>query len=111
MSTYTGSIITDVKVKVVSAKGVCVYGHRLGDEWVVGFTTPLGICNAAYMALYPHIRVLQRGGSHEYPKGSGVIRIGCPDPWNLVVFELSPLPGTTRVAPTGPTGSGHLDTL
>jgi uncharacterized repeat protein (TIGR04076 family) len=111
MATCADRPITDVKVKVVYTKGVCVYGHKIGDEWVVGYTTPPGICNAAYTALYPHIRVLQRGGIYEYPKGSGVTRIGCPDPWNLVVFELSSVPGTTRECLSAPPGCGDLNML
>ena len=103
--------VTDVKVKVIYKKGTCVYGHEVGDEWVVGNTTPLGICNAAYMTLYPHIRVYQRGGQYEYPKGSGIARFGCPDPWNLVIFELSAVPGTTRGGNPLPPGSGQMDTL
>ena len=111
MTTYTRGFITSVKVEIVYLKGTCVYGHKMGDNWIVEYTTPAGICNAAYMALYPHIRVLQRGGSFEYPKDSGVTRIGCPDPWNLIVFELSPISGTTHPAVAAPPGSGEIDTL
>ena len=111
MATPTRGFITDVKVKVVHTKGVCVYGHKVGDEWSVGYTTPAGICNVAYAAIYPHIRVLQRGGAYEYPGNSGVVRAGCPDPWNLTVFELSPITETKRPALTAPPGAGELDTL
>jgi len=101
----------DVKVKVVYQKGVCNFGHKVGNEWTVGPTTPEGICNAAYAAIYPHIRVLQRGGQYEYPKGSGVCRFCCPDLWNPVVFELSPVPGTGRKSKPMDPGAGHLESL
>ena len=106
----TGTV-TDIKVKVVYSKGTCPYGHQVGEEWVVGLKTPLGICNSAYISLYPHIRVLQRGGQYQYPPGSGVIRLGCPDVWNLVVFEMSAMPGTTCPAPSPHPGSGLLENL
>ena len=32
-----------------------------GEEWAVAYTTPPSVFNVAYAALYPHIRVLQRG--------------------------------------------------
>ena len=101
----------DVKVKVVYQKGVCNFEHKVGDEWIVGPTTPAGICNAAYMAIYPHIRVLQRGGDYEYPKGSGVCRFSCPDLWNPVVFELSKVSGTARASKPMDPGAGHLESL
>ncbi len=104
--------VSEVKVKVVYQKGTCSWGHKMGDEWTVGATTPAGICNASYAMLYPHIRALQRGGQYEYPKGSGIARFGCPDPWNLVVFELSVVPGTSRyLGGQLPSSCGQLDTL
>ena len=33
-----------VSVKVVSQQGRCTYGHKVGDEWVVGDKTPEGLC-------------------------------------------------------------------
>ena len=103
--------VTDVKIRVVSQKGVCVSGHKVGDEWIVGANTPLGICNAAYMALYPFIRVYQRGGEYSYPKGSNVTRLACPDGWNPVILELSRVSaGTRNVAPL-PETCGHLEHL
>lgn len=91
--------LTDVKVRVISQEGECLAGHQVGQEWIVGYNTPEGICNAAYAMLYPHIRVFQRGGQHEYPRGSGVLRLACPDGWSPVIFELSPLPETAHELP------------
>ena len=110
MSASTGTVI-DVKVKVIHIKGTCPYEHKVGDEWIVGYKTPPGICNSAYMAIYPHIRVLQRGGHYELPKGSGVTRLGCPDAWNCVIFELAPIASTARPAPPLAAGTGNLDNL
>lgn len=102
----------DVKVKIVYAKGKCIYGNKLGDEWIVGPTTPAGICSGAWNVIWPFVRVLQRGGHYEYPPGSGVARFGCPDPWNLRVFELSVMPGPAKEDFVGFTeGSGDLKTL
>ena len=111
MTTPTEPARNAVGVKVVYKRGTCVYGHEVGDEWVVGNTTPAGICNAAYIALYPFIRVYQLGGRYEFPRGSGVARMCCPDAWNQVIFELTPIPATdAKTLPLPPT-SGHLDAL
>ena len=75
MKRSTG-MLGDVKVKVVFVKGTCLAGHKVGQEWIIGRRTCQGICNSAYNAIYPNIRLLQRGGDYEYPAGSGVIRYG-----------------------------------
>lgn len=82
----------DVRVKIVSIKGKCVFGHKLGDEWVIGATSPGGMCMGALTALAPFIRTLQFGGEYEWPAGSGTTQLCCPDPFNQVTFELTKVP-------------------
>ncbi len=82
----------DVRVKIISQKGTCVFGHKVGDEWVIGATSPAGLCMGALTALAPFIRTLQYGGEYEYPLGSGVLQLCCPDPFNTVIFELTKIP-------------------
>ena len=81
--------VNHIRVKVVFKKGICTAGHKVGQEWIVGQHTPAGICTSAYNSIYPFIRGLRGAGYFEYPAGSGVARLGCPDAWNQVVFELS----------------------
>jgi len=88
--------VCEVKVKVISQKGTCVFGHKEGDEWVVGFTSPAGLCMGALTALAPFIRTLQYGGEYDYPHGSGVCQLGCPDPYNPVIFELTKVSGSGK---------------
>ena len=52
----------DVTVKIVSQKGHCTAGHKVGEEWVVGPHTPAGICVSAFNSLIPTIRVLRYNG-------------------------------------------------
>ena len=112
MAKATEPVRNDVRVKVVYKRGTCVYGHKVGDEWIVGTTTPAGICNPAYMTLYPFLRVYQLGGKYEFPRGSGVARVCCPDAWNQVIFELSAVPATGKGAICAlPPESGNLDAL
>ena len=81
----------DVKVKIISQKGDCYLGHKVGDEWIFGMKSPAGLCNPAWNAIYPYIRILQFGGEYEYPVDSGVTRVCCPDPYTPIIFELSKL--------------------
>ena len=81
--------VNRVRVKVVFKKGICGAGHKVGQEWIVSNRTPEGICTSAYASICPIIQSLRFGGHIEYPAGSGVMRLGCPDAWNQVVFELS----------------------
>jgi len=104
-------IVYDCKVKVVFVRDHCNMGHKVGDEWIVGRTTPAGICTMAYNAIYPNIRLLQRGGHYRFPAGSDVIRSGCTDAWNTVVFETSVVPGSGVTPRPLPRASGSLEQL
>ena len=79
----------DVRVKVISQRGTCANGHKEGDEWVFSTTSPPGLCMGALPALAPFIRTLQYGGEYEWPRGSGVLQLSCPDPFNPGVFEIT----------------------
>lgn len=82
----------EVRVKVVSQRGHCEYGHREGDEWVVGDTTPAGLCTWAFNSLYPALSVLMYGGAFPWESDPDACTVCCPDPANPVVFELRRLP-------------------
>lgn len=78
----------DISIKVVSQKGVCGRGHKVGDEWVMGATTPAGICLGAFPSLLSSARVLMYGGVFPWKPDPDVSRLACPDAENPVVFEL-----------------------
>ena len=78
----------DVKVKVISQKGTCGAGHKVGDEWVISGKTPEGICLSAFDALSPGLRVLMFGGSYPWSDDPDTATVACPDAANPVVFEL-----------------------
>jgi uncharacterized repeat protein (TIGR04076 family) len=78
----------DVQITVVSQKGECGYGHKVGDTWTFNGKTPAGICAAAYNVLYPELRMYRFGGILPWTKDPDIYRIVCPDSDNPVVFEL-----------------------
>jgi uncharacterized repeat protein (TIGR04076 family) len=81
-----------VSVRVISQKGTCEAGHKVGDEWVVGDTTPEGICLYAFGSLLPFITPLMFGCAFPWEKDPDKTTVACPDPDNPVVFEIRRLP-------------------
>ncbi len=77
-----------VSIRVVSQKGSCDAGHKVGDQWVVSEKTPEGICVSAFDVLCPGIHVLMFGGAFPWESDPDRIMAACPDPANPVVFEL-----------------------
>jgi uncharacterized repeat protein (TIGR04076 family) len=77
-----------VKAKVISQKGICVYGHKVGDEWVISRTTPAGICMAAFNSFFPDLRTLMFGGVLPWSDDPDAVTVACPDAANPLVFEL-----------------------
>ncbi len=78
----------DVKVKVISQKGTCVYEHKVGDEWIVSGKSPAGLCLFALHGMYPSIRGLMFGAVYPWAADPDTAQVACPDGENPVVFEL-----------------------
>ena len=78
----------DVIARVISQQGTCVAGHRVGDEFVMGQTTPAGMCSWAFYVLFPFAETLQFGGEFPWEGQRGRAVAACPDADNPVVFEL-----------------------
>ena len=78
----------EVRARVISQKGTCEGGHKLGDEFVIGEKAPPELCSWAFYSLLPFASVLQFGGSFPWEKDPDKTTVACPDPANPVVFEL-----------------------
>lgn len=77
-----------VVARVISQKGTCAAGHKVGDEFLIGEATPPGMCSWAFYTLFPFAEVLQYGGSFPWEDDPNRATVACPDPGNPVVFEL-----------------------
>jgi len=84
----------DVRVKVISQQGTCVKGHKVGDEFVIGGTTPGGMCLSAFNSLLPSLQTLRFGGTFPWAEDPDAAKIACTDAENPVVFELRRIPAT-----------------
>lgn len=80
--------MSSIVARVVSQRGHCEAGHRLGDEFVIGQTTPPGMCSWAFHAVFPFSQVLQFDGAFPWEPDRDTARVACPDADNPVVFEL-----------------------
>ena len=81
--------VCDIKVKVLSQSGRCSCGHKVGDEWVLGATTPdKPLCLPALDAIFSTVKMMRYGGYFPGVKDPDVTEKGCPDIRNPVVFEL-----------------------
>lgn len=78
----------EIVASVISQKGACEAGHKVGDEFTIGQTTPPGLCSWAYHALFPLAQALQFGASFPWETDPDKATTACPDPVNPVVFEL-----------------------
>ncbi len=77
-----------VVARVISQKGTCAAGHRVGDEFVIEEKSLAGMCSWAFYTLFPFANVLRFGGSFPWESDQDVTTVACPDPQNPVVFEL-----------------------
>ena len=81
----------EVSATVISQKGTCSLGHKVGDKFLIADKTPPGMCAWAFYALFPFISALQVGGSFPWEEDKDKATVACPDPANPVVFELKRL--------------------
>jgi len=77
-----------VVARVLSQKGTCAAGHKMGDEFALGDCTPAGMCSWAFYTIFPFATALQFGGSFPWEDSPGKAVVACPDSLNPVVFEL-----------------------
>ena len=78
----------DVIATVISQKGTCAAGHKVGEEFIISDRTCPGVCSWAFCTLLPFAGVLLFGGSFPWEEESGRTTVACPDAGNPVVFGL-----------------------
>ena len=77
-----------VNIKVISQKGNCLAGHKVGDEFECNGLTPGGICMSAYDSLSPSLWALMFGAKFPWSQDKETAVVACTDAENPVVFEL-----------------------
>jgi uncharacterized repeat protein (TIGR04076 family) len=84
-----------VVLRIVSVKGTCNAGHKVGQEFDLSKEFTLGyredgkaLCPSAFHVAFPARRVLRFGGEMPWEKNKDLAHVACPDPVNPVVMEL-----------------------
>ena len=76
--------------RIISIKGHCTYGLKVGDEFELSAQSTGGICAYFYYNLYPTINALQFGGKLPESWGGERMELTCPDITNQVRIQLRP---------------------
>ncbi len=76
-----------VRAEVVKVRRHCPLGHKVGDAWEIGATTPQGLCIYAFLAFAPAWSAFHTGGRVVWEEDADVAQFSCPD-HGEVVFEL-----------------------
>ena len=78
-----------IEVTVKSQKGICAFGHKVGDRIIFDGKSIKGdICYSALMTLLPKIYAMRYGAEFPWAENKDIIHNACPDPENPVVFEI-----------------------
>ena len=79
-----------VVAKVISQKGTCSFGHKVGDTVVFDGETVEGrVCLSALYSFLPKVFAMRYGADFPWLKDDkdGATH-ACPDAYNPVVFEI-----------------------
>lgn len=76
-----------LEAEVISVKGDCHTGHKVGDRLRVDCYDSGGLCGFFYHDIFPSLSVMHFNG--RYPWGSGEdLTLECPDRGNAVTIKL-----------------------
>jgi len=94
-STFKGSknntiMANTVTAKVISQKGTCGMGHKVGDEIIFTEDGVQGkICIHAMYSFLPKVFAMMYDSQFPWLDDPDVSTSACPDAYNPVVFEIS----------------------
>ncbi|MBU2498544.1 MAG: TIGR04076 family protein [Proteobacteria bacterium] len=79
--------IKPLSAEVLSIKGTCSAGHKIGEAFPISCWDSGGLCGFFYHDIFPNLNVMQFGG--EYPwGGADEMVLECPDRDNLVKIRI-----------------------
>lgn len=79
----------DIVARVISQKGTCGAGHRVGDMVVFDGTGVEGkICLITLCGILPKVYAMRYGAYFPWLEDQNVCTHACPDGYNPVIFEL-----------------------
>jgi uncharacterized repeat protein (TIGR04076 family) len=79
--------ITPLIAEVISMKGDCSAGHKVGDRLSISPWDSGGLCGFFYHDMYPALTMMQFGGRYPWQSGDEII-VECPDRQVAVTMKL-----------------------
>ena len=73
--------------EIMSVKGHCSAGHKVGDTIKLGCWDPGGLCGFFYHDIFPNLSVLQFGGKYPWGEADELV-LECPDKFNAVTIKI-----------------------
>ena len=79
--------VNPLNAEIISVKGECSAGHKVGDTFQIGCWDTGGLCGFFYHDIFPNVSVMQFGG--QYPWGpADELTLECPDRENSVIIRI-----------------------
>ena len=78
---------------ITNKKGICRFGHKVGQKFEVSARDTGGLCGYLYHTVFPFILMMQYGGRfaelHGWKEKGELLEFECPDIENAVRIKLS----------------------
>lgn len=79
-----------IVVEVISQKGDCASGHKVGDKVIFEDEEMKGrLCLSAMYSLLPKIFAMKYEANFPWLKDKDKVTHACPDGYNPVIFQIS----------------------
>ena len=75
--------------EIISIKGSCGWGHKVGDKFEISCHDTAGLCGFFYHSLFPTLQMMQFGGATPWARDKNVAELECPDRQNSVKIRLT----------------------
>lgn len=76
-----------LEAEVISVKGECSAGHKVGDTLKLGCWDTGGLCGFFYHDIFPNLSLMQFGGKYPWAEGDEMT-MECPDRQNPIVIRV-----------------------
>lgn len=85
--------MSKIEAIVISQKGKCGFGHKVGDKVLFNGKSVKGdICYSALTVLLPKVFAMRYNACFPWAKDKDAIFNACPDGENPVIFEIRRIP-------------------
>lgn len=77
-----------LNAEIISVKGECGAGHKVGDKLQIGCWDTGGLCGFFYHDIFPNVNVMQFGGNYPWDSADE-LTLECPDRAKAVTIRIT----------------------